>query len=147
MKRSVQVLIFYAVLCTALKPSYRGLVEKYNDTSYSTDFLLQIITVESGGDPNAVSPVGAKGLFQLMPVAVKEARSVCPELPAGLDLHDPEDNVRTAMCYIKGIQRYTNNIREFLAFYNGGGRARDAVREGKRIPFRETRNYLKKFGY
>jgi soluble lytic murein transglycosylase-like protein len=106
---------------------------------------MRIIQVESSGDPSAISPVGARGLMQLMPIAVKEARGACKDLPDELDLLDPETNIRVGVCYLKGIRRFWKTTPEFLAFYNGGFRCRDAVRRGEEIPFQETRRYLLKF--
>ena len=125
---------------------YRELVHKYNkNTGVPSALLLRIIEVESGGDPLAESPVGARGLFQLMPIAVKEARTACPKLKKDLDLFDPDTNVKVAMCFLKAIRPYWKTYEELLAFYNGGFKSRDAVRAGKKPPYKETRRYLLKF--
>ena len=60
--------------------------------SYSSDPLInKIIDAESSGNPNAVSPVGAKGLMQIMDATAKQPGFGIKPLE---DPFDAEDNVR-----------------------------------------------------
>ncbi|MGE4544215.1 MAG: transglycosylase SLT domain-containing protein [Pedobacter sp.] len=74
---------------------------------------------ESRFDPNAVSPVGAMGLMQLMPATAKELGVTDP--------FDPEQNINGGVFYLADqyrhmdeIPTYAERIRFALASYNGG---------------------------
>jgi soluble lytic murein transglycosylase-like protein len=53
------------------------------------DLLAAVMTVESGGDPNAVSYAGAVGLMQVMPYDPAKF----PQRPAAASLYDPDNNL------------------------------------------------------
>lgn len=78
---------------------------------------LAMMEQESGGDPNAVSPVGATGLLQIMPAT---GAGIARELGiASYDLRDPETNAGFGMYYIsQKIKRY--GLVWGLAAYNWG---------------------------
>ncbi len=110
--------------------------------------LVWVAEVESGFNPEARSPAGAAGLFQLMPAT---ARSL------GLSTHrpdarlDPEANARAAAAYFRQLYRRFNSWPLVFAAYNAGeGRVATALkRTGKqdyaaiaeRLPL-ETRMYV-----
>ena len=56
------------------------------------DLLAIVMLLESAGDPKATSPIGAKGLMQLMP-ATAERIALERKLPKPADLEDPELNL------------------------------------------------------
>lgn len=87
---------------------------------------LAMMQQESGGDPNAISPVGATGLLQIMPATgVGIARDLGIEK---YDLRDPETNARFGMYYIsQKIKRY--GVMWGLAAYNWGPENVDAFLE------------------
>ena len=102
--------------------------------------LLQaIISVESADNPNARSPVGARGLMQVMP-ATGRRFGVADEMR----LHEPETNIRAASRYLKTLQGlFGNDLRLVLAAYNAGEGA--VQRYGRYIPpYRETQDYVRK---
>ncbi|SJM61731.1 Membrane-bound lytic murein transglycosylase E [Brevundimonas diminuta 3F5N] len=102
--------------------------------------LLQaIISVESADNPNARSPVGARGLMQVMP-ATGRRFGVADEMR----LHEPETNIRAASRYLKTLQgMFGNDLRLVLAAYNAGEGA--VQRYGRNIPpYRETQDYVRK---
>lgn len=76
---------------------------------------LAITRVESGGNPNAVSPVGATGLMQLMP-------TTAITLGVPIDkVFDPTLNSLAGCRFMKTlIDRYHGDIRRALAAYNWG---------------------------
>lgn len=95
--------------------------------------LLQAVQQqESGGDPNAVSPKGAKGLMQVM-----DATNNNPGFgvtPAKDD--SPEERARVGRDYLQAmITRYGGDLQKGLAAYNAGpGAVDDAVAQaGKAV--------------
>jgi soluble lytic murein transglycosylase-like protein len=99
------------------------------------DLIRSIIAAESAGNPQAVSPKGAKGLMQLMP---KTAR-----LFHVSDIFDPVQNVEAGTSYLHTLlSRYDNNLHLALAAYNAGPNKVDAY--GGVPPYRETQNYIRR---
>jgi cell wall-associated NlpC family hydrolase len=99
-----------------------------------TNLLAAIAHVESGGNPNAVSPAGAQGLMQLMPGT---ARSL------GVDAFEPAQAVDGAARMLAGLlQKYHGSVTLAAAAYNAGPGAVD--RYGGVPPYTETQNYVVK---
>jgi len=75
--------------------------------------LRAVITVESGFNQEAVSPVGAQGLMQLMPATA-----------AGLsvdDPFDPEQNIMAGARYLRMLSdRFNGDIEKTIAGYFSG---------------------------
>lgn len=108
---------------------------------------LDYITMmsESGGNPNAVSPKGARGLMQVMPATARD-----PGFGIRPSNGTPADDVRVGKEYRRTMQkRYGGDPAKMWAAYNAGpGRVDDAIaRYGDRwldaLPS-ETRNYVAK---
>lgn len=140
-----------------------GIVDSVYDTgALGTDALPALIMqAESSGNPNAVSPKGAKGLMQLMPDTAKEMAS---ELGIPYDetrlTADPQYNMALGTAYInKMLGRYDGNQALALAAYNAGpGSVDDWLKKNgdprtgevsvedwvRKIPFKETREYTAK---
>jgi len=104
------------------------------------ELLGAIATVESGGNPEAVSPKGAQGLMQLMP-GTAERFSV--ENP-----FDPIDNVLGAVRFINFLKRWQaerpelqGSLAELLAAYNAGPGA--VQKYGGVPPYPETQAYVR----
>lgn len=94
-----------------------------------------VISVESGFDPSAVSPKGARGLMQLMPATAREY--------GVKDVHDPRQNIEGGVAYLSDLtRRYDGNLKLALAAYNAGP---TAVGEAGGVPgFPETIQYLER---
>lgn len=125
------------------------------------DLLIPaIIQVESGGNPNAVSPAGAIGLMQITPVVLNEYKNwVANEWSKqhnsiGLcnwtmeDMCNPIINKRLGTWYLRYLKthylkdKYT--IERLLASYNGGiTRLRKVNYDISRMP-KESRDYVRK---
>lgn len=117
---------------------------------------LALIRQESYFRPTIVSPAGAIGLMQLMPLT---AQRMAQELQwrqfREEDLFRPYPNLQLGMWYLQGLlKRYTGGLPYALAAYNAGEAAVDRWRQAnpkadpeefvESIPFRETNNYVKK---
>jgi soluble lytic murein transglycosylase-like protein len=92
-----------------------------------------VVQVESNYQPRAVSPKGAMGLMQLMPVVAKEY--------ALQDPFDPEQNLSAGLQHLRGLlDRYQQNEATALAAYNAGEGS--VSRYGGIPPFPETKDYV-----
>ncbi|MCS6831649.1 MAG: lytic transglycosylase domain-containing protein [Armatimonadota bacterium] len=93
-----------------------------------------VVQVESGGNPNAVSPKGAMGLMQLMP---RTAEAMGVDNP-----FDPEQNLRGGVRLLRGLLDEFGDVRLALAAYNAGG---PAVRQHGGIPpYAETQKFVQR---
>jgi hypothetical protein len=94
-----------------------------------------VIQQESRYDPDAKSPVGAKGLMQLMPDTGK--RFHCD------NLMDEACNVQAGTKYLKFLlKRFGGDVSLALAGYNAGEGSVDKYQGIP--PYHETQNYVKK---
>lgn len=112
--------------------------------------LVWLAEAESTFNPQAVSPVGAKGLFQLMPATAKEL-GLSTFLPD--ERTDPAKNARAAARYLKKLHGQFGDWPLALAAYNAGpGRVRRMLEAKKAKTFAdiapalsaETRMYVPK---
>ncbi|HEX2055772.1 MAG TPA: lytic transglycosylase domain-containing protein [Nitrospiraceae bacterium] len=96
--------------------------------------LRAVIKVESGFNPTAVSPKGARGLMQLMPPTAA-ALNV-------LDPFDPGENIRAGAGELRRLlDRFGGNLKLALAAYHAG-----ETRVSRSIsvpPFPSTKRYIR----
>lgn len=143
-------------------PRPRSIFNEINES-----LVDSVVQVESSGNWDAVSRVGAIGLMQVRPqfavqpgfgaknvfdVAKSMGRNVnhIPRTPEGAErlLFDPEINRAYGTQYLKSLARaFDNNIEHALIAYNWGpNNTRRWIAEGadrRRLP-RETQNYTKR---
>jgi soluble lytic murein transglycosylase len=112
-----------------------------------------VIRQESAFDPRATSPVGARGLMQLMPGT---ARDMSRKLGLRYDpsrLYEPEVSVRLGTAYLRELIDRFDSVELALAGYNGGpNRIRRLWKEGQgeldafveTLSLEESRNYVKR---
>jgi soluble lytic murein transglycosylase-like protein len=98
---------------------------------------LAVAETESNFNPNALSPVGARGVMQIMPDTAEGEYGIHRDL-----LWNPRVNVRIGMHFLRRlIDKYDGRVELALSWYNGGS----AVGSGSRarvIP--ATRPYINK---
>jgi Soluble lytic murein transglycosylase and related regulatory proteins (some contain LysM/invasin domains) len=129
-----------------------AMADEYNVDPY---LVFAIIRAESKFQNTAESPVGAKGLMQIMP---ETAQWIAKQLNVDSfkddDLHKPEVNIRFGCWYIRDLNNeFEGNIPLQVAAYNAGrGKVTQWIQEGKwdgdpknieGIPFPETKQYVK----
>lgn len=101
---------------------------------------------ESSGNPNAVSPKGARGLMQVMPETARD-----PGFGIRPSNGTPADDVRVGKEYRAVMQRrYGGDLRKMWAAYNWGPKNLDdaIARHGENGWFakapKETRDYIRR---
>ncbi|MBA4136417.1 MAG: lytic transglycosylase [Opitutus sp.] len=97
--------------------------------------LAWLAEAESTFNPAALSPVGAKGLFQLMPATAREL-GLSTMLPD--ERGDAEKNARAAARYLKQLHARFGDWPLVLAAYNAGpGRVRRTLNQRQAKTFSE----------
>jgi len=116
--------------------------------------LMAIARRESAFFPLARSPVGARGLMQIMPATGKQVASQLGRSHSTGALYDVEHNVLLGSAYYRQLlDRFDDNRIFALAAYNAGPHRVDRWRNSgnerlsvelwvETIPFKETRNYV-----
>jgi soluble lytic murein transglycosylase len=134
------------------KPFLQELTKTLKNDPLDPLIVLSLIRQESVFNPLARSPVGARGLMQLMPATAKRMRKSVRDK----HLVDPKTNLELGTKYFKGlVKRYDGNLVYVLSAYNAGeGRVErwknlyfdtdeTILKNIEAIPFLETRNYVK----
>lgn len=108
-----------------MKPSERwiSLVTYYAErVGLPPDLCYRQMLAESAGNPDAVSPCGAMGLYQIMPATARELKLADP--------YRPDHNIRAGCEYLSNqwhrikakwpTMPDADSLRMALAAYNGG---------------------------
>jgi soluble lytic murein transglycosylase-like protein len=78
--------------------------------------VASVMRVESGGNPQAVSPAGAQGLMQIMPETGRELG-----LTPGPQAFDPKANIKAGVTYLgQMLQRFGGDVEKALTAYHSG---------------------------
>ena len=158
---SIGLGFLFDLICTGVEKliyprRYSDYVETYAEQyDIPPHVLYAVIKTESGFDPAAVSPKGAVGLMQFMPDTFDWLTNemLFEHLADGMR-YDPETSVRYGAYLLSHLYKRYGSWSVALAAYNAGIGTVDqwlddpehADGEGglKSIPYKETRNYVKK---
>lgn len=98
-------------------------------------WLNSVMMAESSGNPEAVSPKGARGLFQFMPETAKAYNLADP--------HNPEQSVTAAGAMFRDLfKQFNGDPDKVLAAYNWGSGNVD--KKGMNMLPPETQSYIQK---
>lgn len=130
------------------------LISSSKENGLDPVLVAALIRQESNFNPLATSPVGARGLMQLMPAvgkAVAESKGIGPWDPNLL--YEPATNIKLGTAHLSGLVRKYPEVVKVLAAYNAGESrvekwstktgAGDPEVFTERIPFVETRDYVR----
>lgn len=119
------------VLSHASKYGYADLEKRYGLPS---GLLSALSMQESRGNPNATSPVGAKGEFQFMPATARR-------FGIGGQERNTQLAAEAAAKYLSQNMKMFGNLNSTIASYNAG--EGNVKKYGGIPPFKETQNYVK----
>jgi len=135
--------------------SYASLIEQQTgEKKLDKALVYGLIRRESTFDKHARSPVGARGLMQIMPATGKQiANRLKEKWKSAAILYEPEVNVRFGTDYFQMLlERFDGNPVLAMAAYNAGphrvnrwlpqGTEMTADNWIETIPFKETRQYV-----
>ncbi len=120
------------------------------------EFVWSIMKAESYFQPDVVSPVGARGLMQIMPNTGRQVARLAGEENFDVDqLFDPQVNIRLGVRYLSRLSRlFQGSLPLMAAAYNAGPHRVEGWLSSfgslemdefiEHIPFLETRNYVKR---
>lgn len=117
------------------RPYVNEIIEASNRYGVPDRLVTAVIRAESGFNPRAVSPKGARGLMQLMPATASNL--------GVRNSFDPRDNIHGGVRHLRGlIDRFPGNLPLAIAAYNAGEKA--VLTYGGIPPYSETQDYVAK---
>lgn len=121
------------------------IVSKAQEFGLDPELMLKIAQRESQLDPRAISPKGAKGIYQLTDITIKQIETL------GFVIRDPYDidqNITGGMMYFKWLyelyERETDQLEKTLAAWNWGmaNFSREEPLDWNILP-KETREFIR----
>ncbi len=130
------------------------LISSSRENGLDPVLVAALIRQESNFNPLATSPVGARGLMQLMPDVGKTLAAAKGIGPWNPDiLYEPATNIKLGTAHLSTLMRKYPEVVKSLAAYNAGESrvvkwstktgAGDPEVFTERIPFVETRDYVR----
>jgi len=145
-----------ALWSMAYPNGYLPTIQQYADSQVDPYLIAGIIREESLFNPQALSPVGAIGLMQLMPATAQRVanRIGLPSIERE-DLFSGEFNIQLGVQYVgQLLMKNEGNVIRVIAAYNAGPNAvkrwvsknghREADEFVELISYKETRRYVKR---
>ena len=131
-----------------------GILALAQEHGVEPTLVAGLIRQESAFDPAATSRAGARGLMQIMPdVGRKVARAEGFPFWDPVLLYQPDVSLQLGVTHLRDLLRRSSDLPHVLAAYNAGTSRleRWLMRPGaddleifiERIPFRETRGYVR----
>ena len=107
-------------------------------------FVAAVIATESGYNERAISGKGAVGLMQIMPDTAKYVCEIFGEKYNKSDLFVPEYNIGIGCKYLRYLSGKFSGADILIAYNAGEGNAKKWIDNDMGVPFKETRDYLKR---
>jgi soluble lytic murein transglycosylase len=135
-------------------PYWKAISSQASRTQIDPSLILAVIRQESGFEAKARSRANARGLMQILPSTGKRlARQAGIPRYTAAKLYDAETNILLGTKFLASLLNQYGDAEPALAAYNAGNSRADRWlkeygREDmaafvERIPFSETRNYVK----
>jgi len=126
-----------------------------DDEDVAPELVYSIMREESGYRPKVISPVGARGLLQIMRETGKQLAGRAGRTNFDVDdLFDPGMNIELGSFYLAELsRRFPTRMSASIASYNAGPRVVSQWIEGdlrpddewvESIPYSQTRSYVKR---
>lgn len=145
----------FAVARSLYPTDYADFVEAYSQKyNLEKSFVFAVIKCESGFDERAVSPVGARGLMQIMPETFSWLQSKTKESLSDEMLFDGETSIKYG-CFMYSMlfDKYESKETAVAAYHAGTGNVSRWLKneeysaDGKslsHIPFKSTAEYVER---
>lgn len=122
-------------------PQYQDSFNKSSTSNITPDILSAIAQVENKFQSKGKSSAGAQGMFQLMPVTIKELKRLGYNGGKEIDPNDPLQAIPAASFYLDHLYGQLGDLDLTLAAYNAG--IGNVKKYGGIPPFPETQNYIR----
>jgi soluble lytic murein transglycosylase-like protein len=127
-------------------PQIIAMGKKYN---IDPNLIAIIMTMESGGNPNAKSYAGAIGLMQVTPLTAEDIAARRLKTPVSkYNINNPETNIEFGVAYLAYLRNifgdktqapsWNNTVELIAAGYNGGPGAADSLEAGNGLTDTQT---------
>lgn len=136
---------FYNLTTLSPKSIEEEIREKAEEFKLDPDLMVRIARKESQLDQNAISPVGAKGIFQLMDITIKQIGNLGFEIS---NPYDVDQNITGAMTYFKWLSKMylgdPEHLEKTLAAWNWGSNqfSKNEPLDYENLP-NETRDFIR----
>jgi len=121
------------------------LIRECNKNGVSIELVRAVIWTESKYNPKAVSNAGAVGLMQLMPKTAYYIAELKGKKIEYADLKKADVSIELGVFYLKLLLDKFKDEKIAICAYNAGeGNVSKWIQTGESIPYKETREYVKR---
>ncbi|ABR31629.1 lytic transglycosylase [Thermosipho melanesiensis] len=100
--------------------------EYINSDLFDRLLILSIINVESSFSEDAISPLGAYGLMQIMPETSKWLNE---KFKTNYNVYNPIDNLNLGIMYLEYLYKRSGSLEKALVDYNTGPYSKEEIRK------------------